>query len=100
MPGCGKHFLFRDLKTEAETEFGKVAGFYGAAGLLRNDEDKNQYFLFDGSLRVAFFDLHLNSNDGDTVFALDLNGPRLVRLSPNWATLIPLPGEAAFLTFT
>jgi len=42
----------------------------------------------------------LNSTDGDTVFALDLTGPRLVRLSPNWATPIPLPGEAAFLTFT
>jgi hypothetical protein len=34
------------------------------------------------------------------VFALDLTGPRLVRLSPNWATPIPLPGEPAFLTFT
>ena len=32
--------------------------------------------------------------------ALDLTGPRLVRLSPNWAAPIPLPGEAAFLTFT
>jgi hypothetical protein len=42
----------------------------------------------------------LNSTDGDTVFALDLNGPRFVRLSPNWATPIPLPGEAAFLTLT
>ncbi|HEU5313267.1 MAG TPA: hypothetical protein VFU08_05530, partial [Candidatus Udaeobacter sp.] len=53
-----------------------------------------------GPLRLAFFDLHLNSTDGDTVFALDLTGPRFVRLSPNWATPIPLPGEAAFLTFT
>jgi len=44
--------------------------------------------------------LHLNSTDGDTVFGLDLTGPRLVRLSPNWAAPIPLPGEAAFLTFT
>jgi hypothetical protein len=51
-------------------------------------------------LRLAFFDLHLNSTDGDTVFALDLTGPRLVRLSPNWATPIQLPGEPAFLTFT
>jgi hypothetical protein len=42
----------------------------------------------------------LNSTDGDTVFALDLTGPRLVRLSPNWATPILLPGEPAFLTFT
>jgi len=51
-------------------------------------------------LRLAFFDLHLNSTDGDTVFALDLNGPRFVKLSPNWAAPIPLPREAAFLTFT
>jgi hypothetical protein len=51
-------------------------------------------------LRVAFFGLHLNSTDGDTCSALDLNGPRLVRLSPNWAAPIPLPGESAFLTIT
>ena len=70
-PGHGKHYLLRDLKTGTETEFSKVPGFYGAAGLLHNTEDKNLYFLFDGSLRVAFFDLHLNSTDGDTVFALD-----------------------------
>ena len=98
-PGHGKHYLLRDLKTGTETEFSKVPGFYGAAGLLHNTEDKNLYFLFDGSLRVAFFDLHLNSTDGDTVFALDFSGPRFVRLSPNWATPIPLPGGAAFLTF-
>ena len=99
-PGHGKHYLLRDLKTGTETEFSKVPGFYGAAGLLHNIEDKNLYFLFEGSLHVAFFDLHLNSTDGDTVFALDFSGPRFVRLSPNRATPIPLPGEAAFLTFT
>ena len=55
-PGHGKHYLLRDLKTGTETEFSKVPGFYGAAGLLHNTEDKNLYFLFDGSLRVAFFD--------------------------------------------
>jgi hypothetical protein len=31
---------------------------------------------------------------------LDLNVPRLIRLSPNWAAPIPLPGEPAFLTLT
>jgi hypothetical protein len=99
-PGHGKHYVLRDLKTGAETEFGKLPGFYGVFGLLHDNQDKDQHFLFDGPLRLAFFDLHLNSTDGDTVFALDLSGPRLVRLSPNWATPIPLPGEAAFLTFT
>ncbi len=99
-PGHGKHYLLRDLKTGAEKEFGKLPGFYGVFGLLHENQDKDQHFLFDGPLRVAFFDLHLNSTDGDTVFALDLTSPRLVRLSPNWATPIPLPGEAAFLTFT
>ena len=99
-PGHGKHYLLRNLKTGVETEFGKLPGFYGVFGLLHDSQDKNQYFLFEGPLHLAFFDLHLNSTDGDTVFALDLTGPRLVRLSPNWATPIPLPGEAAFLTFT
>jgi hypothetical protein len=99
-PGHGKHYLLRDLKTGAETEFEKLPGFYGVFRLLHDTQDKDQHFLFDGPLRLAFFDLHLNSTDGDTVFALDLNGPRLVRLSPNWAAPIPLPDEAAFLTFT
>ena len=99
-PGHGKHFVLRDLKTGTETEFSKIPGFYGAFELLHDNEDQNRYFLFDGPLRLTFFDLHLNSTDGDTVFALDLTGPRLVRLSPNWATPIPLPGELAFLTFT
>ena len=31
---------------------------------------------------------------------LDLNVPRLIRLSPNWAAPIPLSGEPAFLTLT
>src|SRR6266702_1794739 len=48
----------------------------------------------------AFFGLRLNSTDGDTCFALDLNGPRFVRLSPNWAVPVLLPGESAFLTLT
>jgi hypothetical protein len=99
-PGHGKHYLLRDLKTGAETEFDKLPGFYGVFGLLHEKQDKDQHFLFDGPLRLAFFDLHLNSTDGDTVSALDLTGPRLVRLSPNWAAPIPLPGQAAFLTFT
>jgi hypothetical protein len=99
-PGHGKHYLLRDLKTGVETEFGKLSGFYGVFGLLHDNQEKDQHFLFEGPLRLAFFDLHLNSTDGDTVFALDLSGPRLVRLSPNWAAPIPLPGEAALLTFT
>ena len=99
-PGHGKHFLLRDLKSGTETEFSKIPEFYGAYELLHDNQDNNRYFLFDGPLHLAFFDLHLNSTDGDTVFALDLTGPRLVRLSPNWATPIPLPGQPAFLTFT
>ena len=96
----GKHYLLRNLKTGVETDFERIPGFYGVFGLLHNNQDKDQHFLFEGPLRLAFFDLHLNSTDGDTVFALELTGPRLVRLSPNWATPIPLPGEGAFLTFT
>jgi hypothetical protein len=100
MPGHGKHYLLGDLKAGTKTEFGKIPGFLGAIGLLHENQNKDRLFLFEGPLRVTFVDLHLNSTDGDTVFALDLNGPRLVRLSPNWATPIPLRGEPAFLTFT
>jgi len=99
-PGHGKHYVLRYLKNGTEIEFDKIPGFYGVFGLLHESQNKDQHFLFEGPLRLAFFDLHLNSTDGDTVFALDLTGPRLVRLSPNWAAAIPLPGEAAFLTFT
>ena len=99
-PGHGKHYLLRNLKTGTETEFDKIPGFYGAFEILHDSQDKNHHFVFDDPLRLAFFGLHLNSTDGDTVFALDLSGPRFVRLSPNWTTPIPLPGEAAFLTFT
>ena len=99
-PGHGKHYVLRDLKSGTETEFDKIPGFYGAFEILHDSQDQNRHFLFEGPLRLAFFGLHLNSTDGDTVFALDLSGPRFVRLSPNWATPIPLPGEAAFLTFT
>jgi hypothetical protein len=99
-PGHGRHYLLRDLKTGTETEFSEVPGFYGVFELLHDNQYENRNFLFEGPLRLAFFDLHLNSTDGDTVFALDFTGPRLVRLSPNWATPIPLTGEPAFLTFT
>lgn len=99
-PGHGKHYSLRDLKTGTETAFSKIPGFYGAVEILHDSQDKNQNFLFEGPLRLAFFGLRLNSTDGGTVFALVLSGPRLVRLSPNWATPIPLPGQAAFLTFT
>jgi hypothetical protein len=98
--GHGKHYLLRDLKSGTTTEFGKLPGFIGVFELLHDKQDKDRHFVFDGSLRLAFFGLHLNSTDGDTSFALDLNQPRLVRLSPNWAAPIPLPGESAFLTFT
>jgi dipeptidyl aminopeptidase/acylaminoacyl peptidase len=99
-PGHGKHYVLRDLKTGTETEFGKIPAFEGAFEILHDRQDKNRHFLFEGPLRLAFFGLHLNSTDGDTVFALDLSGPRFVNLSPNWAAPIPLPGEAAFLTLT
>lgn len=99
-PGHGKHYLLRNLKTGTETQFGNIPGFYGAFEILHDSQDVSRRFLFEGPLRLAFFGLHLNSTDGDTVFALDLSSPRFVRLSPNWATPIPMPGEAAFLTFT
>lgn len=97
-PGHGRHYLLRNVKTGRETEFGKMPGYLGASHLLTLGEDRRAFLIAD-PLRVVFFGLHLNSTDGDTVFALDLTGPRFVRLSPNWAAPFPLPGEPAFLTY-
>lgn len=94
----GKHYVLRYLKTGIQADFGTLPGFFGVYEILHDRQNSDRQFLFDGLLRVAFFGLHLNSTDGDTSFALDFNGPRFVRLSPNWAAPIPLPGDAAFLT--
>jgi len=96
----GKHYVLRYLKTGIQADFGTLPGFFGAAEILHERQNPDHQFLLDGLLRVAFFGLHLNSTDGDTSFALDLNGPRFVRLSPNWGAPVPLPGESAFLTLT
>ena len=100
LPGHGKHYLLHDLKTTEQLELGKVDGFLGLCQLLHRNGKTDDVFLIEPSLRVAFFGLHLNSTEGDTIFALDLVTPRLVRLSTNWATPVPLPGEAAFLTLS
>ena len=99
-PSHGKHYLLRDLKTGSETEFVKIPDFDGAVEILHERQNPEVHFLFSGSLRLAFFEVHLDSSAGDTVQALDLTRPGFVRLSPNWAAPIPLPGESAFLTFT
>jgi len=99
-PGHGASYLLRDLKSGKETKMDTVPGFEGLWELLHSSKDLEQFFYFDGPLRVAFFGLHLNSTEGDTCYALDLNGVRLARLSANWAAPFPLPGEGAFLTFT
>jgi hypothetical protein len=99
-PGHGKHYELHDLKTGKATEFEQLPGFEGVYEILHHSLNKDQHFLMEPPLRLAFFGLHLNSTDGDTCFALDLTNRRLVRLSRNWATPIPLPGEPAFLTWT
>jgi hypothetical protein len=77
-----------------------LPGFEGVFEILHDTLNKDQHFLIEPPLRLAFFGLHLNSTDGDTSYALDLVNRRLVRFSPNWAAPIPLPGEPAFLTWT
>ena len=99
-PGHGKHYQMRDLATGEVTEFQRIPGFEGVYEILHGSQDKNERFLIQPPLRLAFFGLHLNSTEGDTCYALDLTARRLVRLSPNWAVPIPLPGESAFLTLT
>jgi hypothetical protein len=98
-PGHGKHFLLRDVKSGTQWEMGKLPGFVGLVDLLELSSDPKVRFFMHPPQRIAFFGLHLNSTDGDTVFAVDLNARRIVNLSPNWAAAFPLPGEPAFLTF-
>lgn len=98
-PEHGKHYLLRDLKAGTEIEFWRLPGFDGAVEQLQLKEREDR-FLIEPPLRLAFFGVHLNSTDGDTDYALDLTKRRFVRLSPNWAAPIPLPGEPAFLTIT
>ncbi|HYZ72358.1 MAG TPA: hypothetical protein VE641_04720 [Chthoniobacterales bacterium] len=90
---------FQDSKSGHETEIGQLPGF-PSFDPLQISVGKDRQFLFAGPLRLIFFSSHLNSTDGDTVVAFDFNKRKLVKLSPNWATPIPLPGEAAFLTVT
>jgi hypothetical protein len=90
---------FRDLKSGRESEMGHLPGF-PSFDALQTGPAKDEQFLFEGPLRLIFFNSHLNSSDGDTVVAFDFNKRKLIRLSPNWAAPIPLPGEPAFLTLT
>lgn len=98
--GKGKHSLLRDLRSGQQTELGTLPGFFGLAEVFRLKSDPQRVFMFEGSLRLVFFGLHLNSTDGGTVFALDLNERRFLRLSPNGAAPVPLPGQSAFITVT
>ncbi len=90
---------FRDLKSGVETEIGRLPAFPSFEP-LQVRRGKGGHFLFDGPARFVFFSTHLDSQSGSTVVAFDFNKRKLIRLSPNWATPVPLPGEAAFLTLT
>jgi hypothetical protein len=99
-PEHGKHYVLRDLKSKKTVEFPKIPGFEGAVEQLQLNNGKNERFLFDPPLKLAFFGVHLDSTDGDTNYALDLTNRRFVRLSKNWAAPFPLPGDGAFLSMT
>ncbi|MBV8100476.1 MAG: hypothetical protein JOZ31_15110 [Verrucomicrobia bacterium] len=90
---------FRDSKSGHDTEIGQLPGF-PSFDPLQLPSGKDRRFLFEGPLRLIFFSSHLNSTDGDTIVAFDFNKRKLIKLSPNWVTPIPLPGEPAFLTLT
>jgi hypothetical protein len=64
------------------------------------ERERPNQFLFEGPLRLTFFSCHLDSTNGDTVEAFDFNKRKLIQLSPNYATPVPLPGEPAFVTLT
>ncbi|MGZ4974617.1 MAG: TolB family protein, partial [Limisphaerales bacterium] len=114
---------FRDSKSSQETQIGRLRGFPSFEPLhIRGNKDQQRsrrepreadgqresvgereranQFLFEGPLRLTFFSCHLDSTNGDTVEAFDLNKRKLIQLSPNYATPVPIPGEPAFLTLT
>jgi len=114
---------FRDSKSGQETQIGRLRGFpsfeplhiRGNKDLQRSrrepsevdgqresvgERERANQFLFEGPLRLVFFSTHLDSTNGDTVDAFDFNKRKLIQLSPNYATPVPLPGEPAFLTLT
>ena len=114
---------FRDSKSSQETQIGRLRGFPSFEPLhIRGNKDQQRsrrepsdvdgqresvgereranQFLFEGPLRLTFFSCHLDSTNGDTVEAFDFNKRKLIQLSPNYATPVPLPGEPAFLTLT
>ena len=114
---------FRDSKSSQETQIGRLRGFPSFEPLhIRGNKDQQpsrrepsevdgqresvgereraNQFLFEGPLRLTFFSCHLDSTNGDTVEAFDFNKRKLIQLSPNYATPVPLPGEPAFLTLT
>jgi len=99
-PGNGKLYELRNLKTGKRYQLGSLPNYLGLYDLLHSSEDPHNLFLIDGNLRLVFFQIHLNSTDGDTVYALDLKKPQLVRLSDNYSTPIPIPEEPAFLAWT
>jgi hypothetical protein len=96
----GKLYRFRDIKTGEESLVGSWPGFETIWDPLHLRGRENSYFLIQPPLRTIFFFRHLNSTDGDAVYALDLNQRRIVRLSPNYATPIPVAGEPIFFTVT
>lgn len=100
----GRTFVVRDFERGDEYQLGSLSGFEGLWDAMhlrtRKQSNDNAPFFLCPPLRVVFFWSHLNSTDGDTVFAVDLVKRRIVRLSPNWATPIPIPEHAGFLTIT
>jgi hypothetical protein len=90
---------FRNSKSGQETQIGRLRGFPSFEP-LHTTGNKDQAFLFEAPLRLTFFSCHLDSKNGSTVEAFDFNKRKLIQLSPNYATPVPLPGEPAFLTLT
>jgi hypothetical protein len=98
---CCKTFVVQNVKTGESVKLeNKPEEFEAPMGVMTSHQHAKRVFLTTSPLRVVFFWNHLNSTDGETTHALDLNTLRLVRLSPNWAAPFPLPSEPAFLTYT
>ena len=98
---CCREFAVQNVKTgESVKVENPPEVFQPPLGVMRSHEDPKRVFLTTSPLRVVFIWNHLNSTEGDTTHALDLNTLKFVSLSANWAAPFPLPHEPAFLTYT
>lgn len=92
----GSQYRVRSLKDEEESLLGSWQNFETLWDPLHLRGEDNHFFLIEPPLRTVFFYRHLNSTDGTRVYGLDFQKKRVIPLSTNGATPVPISGEPFF----